>query len=113
MTSLLSKRVLVEREKEDLSPQEFICAIWALRALLYDLVEDPMFKHHFGLGIPKGFVRHELSTTMKTFAVRINETMYKRMGGEVVTLGIDGWTNFRHRYVMLCFVMLRYDVCSM
>ena len=50
--------------KVDLSASEYIAAIWARNALSYDLIEDPMFRHQFGVCIPVGFDRQKLSQEM-------------------------------------------------
>ena len=75
--------------------------MWARRALAYDLVDDPMFREQFGIGVPKGFDSHKLSEEMKLLANKMHEKMYQRIGQGTVTMALDGWTNLRHRYKVL------------
>lgn len=113
-----SKRAAAVSAKVDLSAKEYICAIWARKALSYDLIEDAMFRTHFGPCIPLGFGRQELrfvhtfasmfcavlnSTEMKLLAKKIDALVLQKVGNAVGTLGVDGWTNVRHKYVPAAF----------
>ena len=54
--------------KEKLSSKEYIAAIWARKALAYDLLDDAMFRQQFGASIPPGFGREAQSEEMKLLA---------------------------------------------
>jgi hypothetical protein len=81
-----------------LSSTERICMIWASRALPYSLVDDPLFKMQFGTNIPPGLSRSNLKMEMLGFAQKVTEMIFKKVGSGPVCLGVDGWTNTRHRY---------------
>ena len=81
--------------KFELSSAEFIAATWATNGLAYRLVDDAMFRKQFGSSIPPGFTRRTLSSTMETLAQRIMGKVYSKLAGNMVTLGVDGWTNTR------------------
>ena len=81
-----------------LSSRELCCAIWAMNALPYRLIQDPYFKTQFGPCIPLGFGREELSAEMKSLAAKVDAEMFARIGKGICTLAVDGWTNTRHRY---------------
>ena len=95
----MGKRVLADKAKVDLSPEEFICALWARRGLAYDLLDDPMFRAQFGFCIPTGFDSDKLSDQMKVLAAKIHNAIFKKIGNGTVTLAVDGWTNVRHKKV--------------
>lgn len=70
--------------------------MWARNNLSYDLIDDPMFRHQFGVCVPVGFDRKKLSDEMHSLADKINTKMFEKVGKCMATLGVDGWTNTRH-----------------
>ena len=89
-------RAMASAAKEDLTAPEYLAAIWARKALPYDLLDDPMFRQQFNPCIPPGFNRKKLSEEMHTLAGKVNERVYKKLGKCFATIGVDGWTNTRH-----------------
>ena len=72
--------------------------IWASRALPYNLVDDPLFAMQFGTNIPPGLSRSTLKIEMVNLSQKVMEMIFKKVGSGPVCLGVDGWSNTRHRY---------------
>ena len=78
ITSVACRAMAVDA-KQDLSAEEYICALWARRGLAYDLIDDPMFKAQFGSAIPLGFDRKKLSGVMQSLAKKLNADPEKKL----------------------------------
>ena len=63
-TKISAYRAMATTAKEQLSTPQYLCALWARNNLSYDLIDDPMFRHQFGVCIPIGFNRMKLSEEM-------------------------------------------------
>ena len=63
--------VMANAAKEELSGPEYVAAIWARKALAYELLDDPMFRQQFGPCIPPGFNRKKLSEEMHLLVLRV------------------------------------------
>ena len=74
---------------------------WATKSLPFDLIDDPVFRAQFGAGIPIGLNRNSFQAEMLALGDKVNKHILARMKGGAVTLGVDGWTNTRHRFVFL------------
>ena len=98
ITAFTARTMVAQSAGQKLSARENCCVLWALNALPYQLIQDPLFRAQFGPCIPPGLDRHVLSNEMKELAQKLDDLMYKDMSKCCVTLGIDGWTNTRHRY---------------
>ena len=92
------KRNIAESAKAGLTPRELCCVLWATKGLSFELVDDPIFRAQFGSGVPPGLNAHTLSSEMKELGQKVQREIYARLQGEAVTVGVDGWTNTRHRY---------------
>ena len=94
---MVVKRQLAESAKTSLSTKELCCVLWANRALAFDLIDDPVHRALFGVGVPIGLNRHTLVDEMGLLAQKIQTEVMAKLKGECVTLGLDGWTNTWHR----------------
>ena len=72
-TKISAYRAMATTAKEQLSTPQYLCALWARNNLSYDLIDDPMFRHQFGVCIPIGFNRMKLSEEMHSLAELINK----------------------------------------
>ena len=61
------------------------------------MIDDPVFRAQFGTGVPTGLNANKLPEEMKSLAAKVQKEIFSRLKGEAITLGIDGWTNARHR----------------
>lgn len=91
------KRNVAESAKNQLNNKEMCAVLWATKGLAFELIQDPIFKAQFGPCIPAGLDRGSLVTEMKQLAAKVDAELYNRMKGCTVTMGVDGWTNTRHR----------------
>ena len=94
---MVVKRQLAESSNGALSAKEKCCVLWATRSLPFDMIDDPVFRSQFGYGVPLGLNRNTLPTEMGLLATKVEEAILQKLKGECVTLGLDGWTNTRHR----------------
>ena len=95
-TKISAYRTMATTAKEQLSTPQYLCALWARNNLSYDLIDDPMFRHQFGVCIPIGFNRMKLSEEMHSLAELINKRILAKVGKCMATIAVDGWTNTRH-----------------
>jgi hypothetical protein len=107
ITTMVVKRQLAESTKTSLTSKEQCCVLWATRGLAFDLIDDPVFRAQFGVGVPIGLNRSNFPQHMALLANKVQDAVVAKMKGECVTLGLDGWTNTRHRcFVFLFFLVL-------
>ena len=95
---MFARKRLAEELKQALTMREMCCVLWATKGLAYGLTEDPLFKAIFGAVIPPNFNPHALSTDMVALGKEIHQEVIDKLKGAQVTIGVDGWTNTRHRY---------------
>ena len=93
--SMNAYRSMASAAKEELSSKEYICAIWARNALPFRLLHDALFRQQFGISIPPQFDRKALSMEMHNLADKIWQKVCSKINKEVITIGVDGWTNVR------------------
>ena len=99
---MMVKRSIAESAKTQLTAKEICCTLWATRALSFDLIDDSLFRAQFGPMTPAGLTRHSLAEEMTKLAEKVRGQILESMKGCTVTLGLDGWTNTRHRYSWPC-----------
>lgn len=97
ISAAFAKRATADVAICQLTAKEMCCTLWATRALPFDLIDDPLFRAQFGVQVPIGLNRNTFGAEMKEFAHKVNTQIFKSMKGCMVTLGVDGWTNSRHR----------------
>ena len=109
----MAKKLLADKAQAQLSAKEFIAIIWARevsrhlplqslerilqQGLAYQLLDSPLFRAQFGVAIPVGFNRLDLSQTMVDLSQKIKAMVVAKLGKTMVTIATDGWTNVRHR----------------
>ena len=52
ITALFARKAVAAAASAQLSPRENICVLWAVRALPYDLIDDPLFRIMAGFSGP-------------------------------------------------------------
>ena len=102
------RKRLADEASSVLSSKEMCCVIWATHALPYHLIEDPLFKSQFAPCIPVGLGRHGLHDEMKLLSEKVMGAILAKIGKSPVTLGVDGWTNTRHRFHPPCFAYVSF-----
>ena len=78
--------------------------LWAVKGLAYDLIDDPLFRAIFAPCIPANMTRNTLREEMKTLGAKVLGDVFAKLKGAQITLGVDGWTNIRHRYQIVIFL---------
>ena len=88
-----------------LSAKEALCVTWAVNALTYELIDNPLFRMSFRSSIPLGFNRVQLSAEMVLLSGGLSHTIFHQtilaldrlrgrfaevVRGQFVTLAIDG-----------------------
>ena len=97
VTAFFLRKRLAEEVKGSLTPKELCCVLWATKGLAFNLIDDPVFRAIFGPCIPSNVHRHSLNDEMKALGEKVLDGVWEKLKGRQVTLGVDGWTNARHR----------------
>jgi hypothetical protein len=91
--------------KEQLTKAELNAVLWARGGLSFRTLDDPLFRELYGSCIPVGLTRKTMSQEVVKVAEKWRGELAAVLRGKLVTIGLDGWTNTRHKK-MVNFVIL-------
>jgi len=80
----------------DYHPSDYCAIIWSKNAWAFRSIDEPYFRKLFGMCIPNGMRRKELSLAVTKLGERIRGMVATKVAGANITMAVDGWSNTRH-----------------